>query len=298
MTTPKSPPNFTLDKNIFNAQLYARLHDFWFEGLTPTTLPGPQHFTRWFGANATDSEKAALDAQCYDNFGTALEALGPSHLQLPVPQTANERGVPDPTTDVETNITAPLIPEITSAPNPAHTLLSLIILLDQIPRNTYRSPQTLGLVYTHYDRLAHALVLHPVAQNLLTPTHSTSPLTPVEKAWALMPLMHSEHLPSHNLYAQLIGDEKAEAEARGEEGWKGYLQRSLGAAESHRGMVERFGRYPYRNEFVGRVGTEAEAEYLASEGAESFGVVEGMKGQGSREREESAREGSGGKSEL
>lgn len=277
MSTPQTPSTFTVDKTIFTPQLYTHLHDFWLEGLTLTTPPGPEHFKRWFGANASAEEKTSLDTQCYENFGHALQSLGPSQLQLPEPR-LNEKGVPDPNTDLEVNIARPLLTELDTAASPeaAQTLLSLVILLDQMPRNIYRTPETLPLVYTHYDRLAHALVLSN--KILLTSPH----LSAVERQWVSMPLMHSEHLPSHDLLKTLITEDLEAAKAEGSEGLMGYLQKTSGAADSHRDMVERFGRYAYRNEFLGRSSTREEVEYLEDEGAESFGVVRG-KGKEARE---------------
>jgi uncharacterized protein (DUF924 family) len=52
--------------------------------------------------------------------------------------------------------------------------------------------------------------------------------------------------------------------------WRPLLERYLDFAVKHLEIIERFGRFPHRNLVLGRAGTQAEIEYLTSEG-ERFG---------------------------
>ena len=65
-----------------------------------------------------------------------------------------------------------------------------------------------------------------------------------------MPLMHSEILAEQDLSLKLFREKNLAANIR--------------FAEHHREIVRQFGRFPHRNEILGRKSTEEEIEYLAS----------------------------------
>ena len=68
-----------------------------------------------------------------------------------------------------------------------------------------------------------------------------------------MPLMHSENLADQDLSVALY-------EAAG-------LEYNLKFAKHHRDIVRRFGRFPHRNDILGRQSNAAEKAYLASDEA-------------------------------
>jgi uncharacterized protein (DUF924 family) len=133
--------------------------------------------------------------------------------------------------------------------------LSLILLLDQFPRNIYRGTprafagdeQALSLALTGMQSVADAA------------------LNPVERIFFYMPLQHSESLEvqeeSVSAYKRLL----AEAPETIRDVFKGCLD----FAERHREVIRRFGRFPHRNAALGREPTPEEVAYLR-EGGETF----------------------------
>jgi uncharacterized protein (DUF924 family) len=116
--------------------------------------------------------------------------------------------------------------------------LAEIIVLDQFSRNMYRhTPEAFA-----YDAIA--LVLAQEAIALGTP----AALTPVERSFLYMPLQHSESPMMHE--------------------WAVRLFRENGIAENynfelkHKAIIDRFGRYPHRNDILGRASSAEEIEFL------------------------------------
>jgi uncharacterized protein (DUF924 family) len=126
-------------------------------------------------------------------------------------------------------------------------MLALIVLLDQFSRNLHRgSPQSFAA-----DAQARALSRDAVARGFDRALH------PVERSFVYLPFMHSEDLAdqieSVRLYETVrlaLGDASVE-----------YAYR-------HRDQIRRFGRFPHRNDVLGRKSTPEELRYLAGTGAE------------------------------
>lgn len=125
--------------------------------------------------------------------------------------------------------------------------LALVILLDQFSRNLFRDdPRAFAMD-------AKAL---GVAESALE--HGFDQATPPERRpFLYMPFMHSEDLADQRRSVALF------AALEGGEGWLGY-------ARSHMRIIERFGRFPHRNEMLGRVDTPEEAAWLDSPERVSF----------------------------
>lgn len=117
-------------------------------------------------------------------------------------------------------------------------LQALIILYDQFTRNMFRdSPQAFA-----FDRealrLSHKLVAHP----------DWEWLTPAEKQFGVMPMMHAEDMEEQKaclLWMERIGNEGA-----------------IKAAKTHMDIIARFGRFPHRNKVLGRKTTPEEQSFL------------------------------------
>jgi uncharacterized protein (DUF924 family) len=118
-----------------------------------------------------------------------------------------------------------------------------IIVLDQFSRNIFRNTPRAFLL----DPMALALSQEAVASGAL------EHLEPTERAFLLIPYMHSESVLVH-----------AEAE-RLFRTWapKGNYDFEL----RHKAIVDRFGRYPHRNKILGRVSTTEEEEFLLQPGS-------------------------------
>ncbi len=121
--------------------------------------------------------------------------------------------------------------------------LAEVIVLDQFSRNIYRdTPRAFA-----YDGMA--LVL---AQEAITAEFDRE-LSAVENSFLFMPFMHSESPEIHDLAVALyqrIG-----------------LEDNLNFEMKHKAIIDRFGRYPHRNEILGRESTPDEIEFLKEPGS-------------------------------
>ena len=123
----------------------------------------------------------------------------------------------------------------------AWSCLALIILLDQFPRNMFRGdPKTYAADDKALEAARHA-VEHAYDRELL----------PVERGFLYMPFMHSEDLEDQRRSVELFRG----LGGTGETDPAQYAVR-------HLEIVERFGRFPHRNEILGRATTPEEAEFL------------------------------------
>ncbi|MAW85339.1 MAG: hypothetical protein CMJ42_02295 [Phyllobacteriaceae bacterium] len=127
----------------------------------------------------------------------------------------------------------------------ADAALAAVIALDQFPRNMFRrQPRAFAT-----DTLAVQITRNAVDKGL----HAA--LDDDRKQFLYMPLMHSERLDDQERCVSLF-------EALGRE-------ENLRFAREHRDVIARFGRFPHRNEALGRQNTAEEAAYL--EKAERYG---------------------------
>lgn len=134
--------------------------------------------------------------------------------------------------------------------------LALVILLDQFPRNLGRGT---ARAFEHDER-ALELTREGVARGDL------EELRPVEQVFLLMPYQHVEDLAMQRAGAALYDRIAAEAPLE----WRPYLEYTRDYARRHLAIVERFGRFPHRNEVLGRSATAEETAYLA-QGGDRFG---------------------------
>jgi uncharacterized protein (DUF924 family) len=80
-----------------------------------------------------------------------------------------------------------------------------------------------------------------------------------------MPLMHSE---SPEIQQMSLEKYRELAELDGlSESMRSALENAYDFAEQHAEIIEEFGRYPHRNDVLGRESTEAEKEYLKRDDA-------------------------------
>jgi uncharacterized protein (DUF924 family) len=116
--------------------------------------------------------------------------------------------------------------------------LAEIIVLDQFSRNMFRgTPLAFGA-----DDKALALAQEAVAKG------ADKQVDPERRVFFYMPFMHSESLDVHKEALPLF-------EELGNES-------TLSYEHAHREILERFGRYPHRNEVLGRESTPEEVEFL------------------------------------
>ena len=83
-----------------------------------------------------------------------------------------------------------------------------------------------------------------------------------EKIFILMPFMHSENLKDQETSVKAFTVLKKQAEAENKIVVAAELAKILGFAEKSKGLIERFGRFPSRNEALGRQSTKEELDFL------------------------------------
>ena len=119
-----------------------------------------------------------------------------------------------------------------------HGRLAEIIVLDQFSRNMFRnSPKAFAS-----DPLA--LVL---AQEALS-CGADKEVRENERGFFYLPFMHSESLKIHDVAMKIYSQKGRES--------------GLEWEIKHRKIIERFGRYPHRNEALGRTSTPEELAFL------------------------------------
>ena len=129
--------------------------------------------------------------------------------------------------------------------------LALILLFDQVPRNAYRGTAAAFA----FDREALALSLGGMQ------LAADAALDPAERLFFYLPLEHAESMEAQDMAVAAF--ERLVAEAPAE--LKGFCEGTLAYAHQHRDVIARFGRFPYRNQVLGRQSTPAELEWLATQ---------------------------------
>lgn len=121
--------------------------------------------------------------------------------------------------------------------------LALAIVLDQFPLNMFRNTAQ------SYSTEAKSREVARVALE----NHFDQAFDTDHKVFLYMPFMHSENLEDQELALKLF-DQPG-------------LESNLRFARHHRDIVAKYGRFPHRNEALGRESTGTEIEYLNSKEA-------------------------------
>ncbi|KPM43691.1 hypothetical protein AK830_g2853 [Neonectria ditissima] len=255
--------NLSVLEQHLTPALFQRLREFWFEHLEHEDdffIPKQGHASRWFMGGKE------LDDICVERFAPALEAIRESGA------TTGE--------------------DILSVVQPREPLdwLSVILLLDQIPRNCYRGTES-HIVFNFFDPMAQQVALAAMEQGIPAQAPETR-WHFAYRNWFYIPLMHSESAAGHEKcvdgFALIAEDVEGLAEGPGApdadplerrarevvqrdaEAARGMAATYVGFEKKHQVIIERFGRYPHRNKALGREPTAAETEYLEN-GGETFG---------------------------
>jgi uncharacterized protein (DUF924 family) len=128
-----------------------------------------------------------------------------------------------------------------------YAALALVIVLDQFPRNMFRG----GARAFDTDALALA-----VSRRLLDRGFDRVYL-PVERSFAYLPFEHCEELAVQRRSLVLFGSLAPHP------GYESVIE----YARRHYEIVLRFGRFPHRNELLGRPSTAEEIEFLREPGS-------------------------------
>lgn len=121
--------------------------------------------------------------------------------------------------------------------------LAEIIVLDQFSRNMFRgSPLAFA-----GDALALALAQEAISAK------TDEALSATERSFLYLPFMHSESPRIHEVAMVLYRQNG--------------IQGNLDFEIKHKQIIDRFGRYPHRNDILGRQSTDEEIEFLKQPGS-------------------------------
>lgn len=191
--------------------------DFWFGELDANGLAEADRRKRWFAGKATDEAIA-------NQFGSLVERA--------------------------------LNRELDEWAADTHSLVALVTLLDQFPRNIYRSSERAFSGDARACQFVNAAI-----------AAGTDRLMPMcQRAMFYMPLEHAEDLTAQNLCVVLLEGMLRDAV----DPCHDYLQGCVQWARQHRDIVAQFGRFPHRNQVLARESSAAEAAWMAA-GGQSFG---------------------------
>jgi uncharacterized protein (DUF924 family) len=201
------------------------VREFWFGSLPLTPADLAERTILWFGApNESPTLREERDDVIRSRFGSLIEraALG----------------------------------ELKSWADSPRRRLSLIILLDQFPRNIYRGTSRAFA----YDVHALPLTLSGIESG------ADAALDPFERFFFYMPLQHAESLEAQEQSVSAFRTLASEAP----ETHRAWFDEGTKYAVIHRDLIKQFGRFPHRNRILGRVSTPDERAFLASN-PERFG---------------------------
>lgn len=193
-----------------------QVRDFWFGKLPMTAQALNQRVKFWFSEEVPAELREKRDQIIRARFGHLLERASKGELAI-------------------------------WADSPRRCL-SLIILLDQFPRNIYRGTAKAF----EYDEQALSVALAGIQ------SAADGALDVVERIFFYMPLQHCE--------AREIQDESVAAYRRlaieAPQELRGVFEETLESAQKHRSIIEQFGRFPHRNRVLGRPDTPQEEVWL------------------------------------
>jgi uncharacterized protein (DUF924 family) len=193
-----------------------QIRDFWFGKLPLTAQALSQRVKLWFPGEESPQDLQKLDGIIRTKFGRLVERAATGDLAA-------------------------------WADSPRRCL-SLIILLDQVPRSIYRGTARAFAA----DEQALAITLSGMQ------SAADGALDVTERIFFYMPLQHCEvrevQDESVAAYRRLLTEAPQEV--------RGIFEESLESAEKHRQLIERFGRFPHRNRILERANTPEEEMWL------------------------------------
>jgi uncharacterized protein (DUF924 family) len=129
--------------------------------------------------------------------------------------------------------------------------LALILLIDQFRRNIHRGT---AKAFSH-DKLALKLCVEGAMEK------KDKGLTPIQKVFFYMPLQHAESAKVQAKSVELFNKLAESVSPTYQETFLTVAQ----FAELHKDIIDQFGRFPHRNQLLGRANTPEEDEYLAGD---------------------------------
>ena len=127
--------------------------------------------------------------------------------------------------------------------------LALVILLDQLTRNMYRNQ---ARMYAG-DARAQELALQSFDGD-----GAAAKLELMERVFLAMPLLHAENLSMQRRAGEIGAELRRDAPPL----YQRLLEMHEEQTRKYTAVIERFGRFPHRNELLGRESTAEEIEFL------------------------------------
>lgn len=245
-------------KAIITPDFLKSIREFWFEHIEDDDhliLPDQKLFMPWFSGGE-------FDTRCVQKFHPALDAIKSTGIQ-----------------------SAEELLKIVELQGPLDWL-SLVLLLDQMPRNCYRGAES-KIVFNYFDPISLGVAQAAAAKGI--PDSPEIRWMLCRRFWFNLPFTHSESYEVHekaeegcNRLQQDMDDllEKPEIEgqdelrARAAKIYKGNDEKIKKIAEmttkaetEHFDIIKKFGRYPHRNGPLGRETTAEETKFLTEGGA-------------------------------
>jgi uncharacterized protein (DUF924 family) len=125
--------------------------------------------------------------------------------------------------------------------------LALLLVCDQFPRNLFRGEARAFALDARALQTGRDLVGRGV----------DATLTPVQRLFVYLPFEHAESMAEQRESVRLMRGLDLHPVTVGLSGW----------ADRHLEVIERFGRFPHRNEALGRASTAQETAFLAQPGS-------------------------------
>ena len=129
--------------------------------------------------------------------------------------------------------------------------VTLIVILDQFSRQIHRKDEKAF----SYDAKALAIAEAAVTRGQDKNMHM------LEKIFCYMPYQHSEEMAMQEKSVALFESLLSHASKDQYE----FATKGLKMAREHKDIISQFGRYPHRNEVLGRVSTEEEIKFLGQQ---------------------------------
>jgi uncharacterized protein (DUF924 family) len=129
--------------------------------------------------------------------------------------------------------------------------IALVVLLDQFPRNLFRSAGEAFAYDSRAREIARALLATGIGRFFW-----------VERIALVLPFEHSEEMADQD-YAVMLA---AELAVGAPENLRELCRDTLDYATRHRDIIRKFGRFPHRNALLGRESTAVEVAFMAERG--------------------------------
>lgn len=192
------------------------LYQFWFEDLFTNPLTLQQRAKIWFSADLEVDQVVKI------RFASALDSCDPTKMSL------MDRSL--------------------EVPHNCAKLLSMILLLDQVPRHVFRgTPRAF-----EFDSQSLLLTKEGLKNGC------SSEYNIFEKIFFYMPLQHSEVLEDQELSVEKFSGLSEQSP----EPLKFFFDIAKEKALQHHFAIQKFGRFPHRNKILNRKSSEAELEFL------------------------------------